>query len=74
MICLGPFDILPRHANLIALVQNTPIKILLEDKKKLEYIFPMAIIYNLKKCSKNLYRYFGSARHQVKLIPELFFS
>jgi hypothetical protein len=49
---LGPFDILPRHANLIALVQNTPIKILLEDKKQLEYIFPMAIIYNLKNVVK----------------------
>jgi F0F1-type ATP synthase epsilon subunit len=49
---LGPFDILPRHANLIALIQNTPISILLEDKKKVEYIFPMAIVYNLKNVVK----------------------
>lgn len=49
---LGPFDILPRHANLIALIQNSPISILLEDKKKVEYIFPMAIVYNLKNVVK----------------------
>jgi F0F1-type ATP synthase epsilon subunit len=49
---LGPFDILPRHANLIALIQNSPISILLENKQKVEYIFPMAIVYNLKNVVK----------------------
>ncbi len=49
---LGPFDILPQHANLIALVQNVPIKILLEDKKRVEYLFPMAIVYNIKNLVK----------------------
>lgn len=49
---LGPFDILPRHANLIALVQNTPITIILENREKVEYIFPMAIVYNIKNIVK----------------------
>lgn len=49
---LGPFDILPRHANLIALIQNTPITVWLENKQKVEYIFPMAIVYNTKNVVK----------------------
>lgn len=49
---IGPFDILPRHANLIALIQNTPITVLMENKQKVEYIFPMAIVYNIKNVVK----------------------
>ena len=49
---LGPFDILPRHANLIALIQNQPITITLADGKKVEYKFPMAIVYNTKSMVK----------------------
>lgn len=49
---LGPFDILPQHANIIALIQRTPISVVLADGKKMEFKFPMAIVYNIKNVVK----------------------
>lgn len=49
---LGPFDILPQHANLIALIQRNPIIVTLEDGKKMKFEFPLAIIYNIKNVVK----------------------
>lgn len=49
---LGPFDILPQHANMIALVQKTPITVTLEDGKRTTFEFPIAIIYNINNVVK----------------------
>ena len=40
----GVFDILPKHANFITIVQNQPIKIAASEKIS-EYTFSKAIIY-----------------------------
>lgn len=42
----GNFDILPKHANFIALVQNNPVVIIKEDKQKLTFQTHQAIIHN----------------------------
>ena len=49
---LGPFDILPKHANMIAMIQNQPIIVTLTDGKKLEFKFRVAIVYNTKSVVK----------------------
>lgn len=40
----GQFDILPFHASFISFIENYPITVILEDKKKLQFKFPFAII------------------------------
>lgn len=43
---LGNFDVLPEHANMITFIEKMQaIVIRKEDKQKLEFKFPMAIIY-----------------------------
>lgn len=42
---MGKFDILPKHANFITMIKNAPITIRKEDKEKVVFNFPMAIIY-----------------------------
>lgn len=42
----GNFDILPKHANFITLVEKSPIIIRKTDGKNVQYSFPIAIIYN----------------------------
>lgn len=39
----GPFDILPDHANMITLIENTPISIHTDAGDK-EFTFPRAVI------------------------------
>ena len=41
---MGPFDILPQHANFITIIENTPIIIKGLDKV-LEYQFPLCLMY-----------------------------
>lgn len=41
----GKFDILPLHANFITLVENQPITIEKLDHTKVQFTFPLAIIY-----------------------------
>lgn len=45
---VGKFDILPEHANFITMVQNTPITIHKITKEKVDFTFPLAIIYVTK--------------------------
>jgi F0F1-type ATP synthase epsilon subunit len=42
----GKFDILAQHANFITLIEDKPIDVELPDKKKLQFKFSRAIIYN----------------------------
>ena len=43
----GKFDILPRHASFLTIVEDQPIKISGQGKKVLqEFRFPRALIYN----------------------------
>ncbi len=42
----GKFDILPMHANFIAIVENQPVRVIKEDRQVLEFNFIQAIIYN----------------------------
>lgn len=42
----GKFDILPHHANFLTLTEDVPISILTPDRKKVEFKFPLTIIYN----------------------------
>lgn len=42
----GPFDILPKHANFITLIENQPIQVKIKGQKKpLTFKFPIAIIF-----------------------------
>lgn len=52
----GPFDILPQHANFITLIENSPIKVRLPDKKSLSFTFPTAIIL-VKENNVDIYTY-----------------
>ena len=43
---LGNFDVLPQHANMITFIEKSqPIVIRKLNKEKIEFKFPMAIIY-----------------------------
>lgn len=46
---IGPFDILPEHANFITVIEGNPIMIRTPQKEKepLTFNFPLAIIYNI---------------------------
>lgn len=48
----GKFDILAQHGNFITLVKNDPIVITKSDKKKVEFKFPLAIIYTANNSVK----------------------
>lgn len=41
----GTFDILPKHANFITLINNKPIKIVTSDLKDVLFEFKQAIIF-----------------------------
>ena len=41
----GTFDILPKHANFITLINNKPIKIITTDSKNVLFEFRQAIIF-----------------------------
>lgn len=41
---IGPFDILPQHANFITLTENTDIVIRQTNGKEVKFNFPLAII------------------------------
>ena len=41
----GPFDVLPQHANLVTIIENSPIIIQKENKQKITFSFPLAIMY-----------------------------
>ncbi len=41
---VGKFDILPEHANFVTLVDNKELIIVDQNKKKLKFQFPLAII------------------------------
>ena len=43
---LGEFDILPKHANFITLIENKTIVVVTEDKKAQQFQFKEAIILN----------------------------
>lgn len=42
---VGNFDILPKHANFLTLVEKVPLIIRKPDKEKLTFNFPLAIIF-----------------------------
>ncbi len=42
---LGPFDILPFHANFITLIEKSPIRILKADNQVVTFALPLAILY-----------------------------
>ncbi len=43
---MGRFDVLPEHANMITFIEKDhPIEIRNENKQKISFKFPMAIIY-----------------------------
>ncbi|OGE14325.1 hypothetical protein A3F00_02000 [Candidatus Daviesbacteria bacterium RIFCSPHIGHO2_12_FULL_37_11] len=44
----GKFDILPKHANFITIVEQKPIIIRVEGRKRLTFNFPVAIISNVR--------------------------
>lgn len=44
---MGPFDILPMHANFITIIENKTIKVKSMEKLE-EFLFPNAIIYSSK--------------------------
>lgn len=52
----GPFDILPEHANFIAIIENSPIVIRTRGQKPLTFQFPLAIIYTTLN-TVNIYTY-----------------
>ncbi len=41
----GNFDFLPEHANLITIIENNPIILRKQNKEKITFKFPLAIIY-----------------------------
>ena len=41
----GSFDVLPQHANLVTIIENSPIIIQKENKQKITFSFPLAIMY-----------------------------
>ena len=41
----GPFDILPQHANIITLIEQSPILIHKTDRTMQTFTFPLAIVY-----------------------------
>ena len=44
----GNFDILPRHANIITIIEHSPIIVRTDKKERLKFDFPIAIILNIK--------------------------
>lgn len=41
---VGKFDILPGHANFVTLIQQKPLVIVDQNKKRFQFQFPLAII------------------------------
>lgn len=52
----GNFDILPKHANFITLIEDSPIEIKVNNKKRLKFAFPLAIILSTRD-NVNIYTY-----------------
>lgn len=41
----GLFDLIPEHANFVTIIENQPIIIRTNNNQKVEFKFPLAIIY-----------------------------
>lgn len=41
----GNFDLMPEHARLITIIENSPIAIRKPNREKITFKFPLAIIY-----------------------------
>lgn len=52
----GSFDILPKHANFITLIDNQPIQVRIKGQKPLNFKFPIAIIFATED-KVNVYTY-----------------
>lgn len=52
----GAFDILPLHANLITVVENSPIVVRIPNQKPLNFKFPLAIML-VTENKVNIYTY-----------------
>ncbi len=52
----GNFDILPKHANFITLIENSAIEIKVDKQKRLTFAFPLAIILT-RENKVNIYTY-----------------
>jgi len=42
---VGNFDLIPEHANFITIIENYPITIRTNKNQKLDFNFPLSIIY-----------------------------
>lgn len=51
----GPFDVLPRHANFMCIVVDTPIRVVTVDGEHKQFEFSRAVLHN----SDNELRIFG---------------
>lgn len=52
----GPFDILPRHANFMTMIENYPITIRVPRQKPFIFKFPLSIILVMAN-NVNIYAY-----------------